>query len=115
MATNFFNRAFSASSSLSRLASLAFVPRYWASQRCHVDSATSKCRQTASSSRPDAKSLLPSASLPMIWSGVWRRPRKPNATTAIASAEKTPGQIRCPSVGARGAKAAAVVSSTINV
>jgi hypothetical protein len=39
------SRAFSASSSLSRLASLAFMPPYWATQRCHVDSATSRCRQ----------------------------------------------------------------------
>jgi hypothetical protein len=39
LATSFFSLAFSASSSLSRLASLAFMPPYWASQRCHVDSA----------------------------------------------------------------------------
>ena len=30
-------------SSLRRLASLASCPRYWASQRCHVDSAISRC------------------------------------------------------------------------
>jgi hypothetical protein len=48
LATNFFNRTFSASSSLSRLASLAFMPPYWASQRCHVDSAISRCRHTIS-------------------------------------------------------------------
>ncbi len=35
LATSFFNRAFSASSSLSRFASLAFMPPYCASQRCH--------------------------------------------------------------------------------
>ena len=38
-ANSFFRRAFSPSSSLSRLASLVFIPPYWASQRCHVDSA----------------------------------------------------------------------------
>jgi hypothetical protein len=26
---------------------LAFMPPYWASQRCHVDSATSSCRHTS--------------------------------------------------------------------
>src|SRR5918993_1147470 len=42
LATSFFSRAFSASSSLSRFASLALMPPYCASQRCHVDSATSR-------------------------------------------------------------------------
>ena len=65
-ATSFFNREFSASSSLSRFASLAFMPPYWAIQRCHVDSATSRCRHTSSSAWPAARSLLPSASLRMI-------------------------------------------------
>ena len=46
LATSFFNRAFSASRSLSRFASLAFMPPYWASQRCHVDSAICRCRHT---------------------------------------------------------------------
>jgi hypothetical protein len=38
-ASSFFSRAFSPSSSLRRLASLAFMPPYWASHRCYVDSA----------------------------------------------------------------------------
>jgi len=50
LATNFFSRAFSASSSLRRLASLAFMPPYWATQRCQVDSVISKCRHTSESS-----------------------------------------------------------------
>ena len=56
-----------------RSASFAFMPPYSASQRCQVDSATWRWRQTSSSSEPPAKSLLPSASLRMIWSGVCRR------------------------------------------
>ena len=59
-------RAFSPSNSLSRFASLAFIPPYWASHRCHVDSAISRCRHTSSSSLPELRSLLPSASLRMI-------------------------------------------------
>src|SRR4029079_179230 len=66
LATNFLSRAFSASSSLSRLASLDFIPPYWASQRCHVDSAISRWRHTSASSWPAPRSLLPSASLRMI-------------------------------------------------
>src|ERR1700679_3323101 len=72
-ASSFFSRVFSTSSSLRRLASLAFMPPYWASQRCQVDSAIWRCRHTSSSSAPPAKSLLPSASLRMIWSGVCLR------------------------------------------
>src|SRR4030095_54136 len=72
-ANSFFSRTFSPSSSLSRLASFALRPPYWATQRCQVDSAISRCRHTSSSSPPPAKSLLPSASLRMIWSGVCRR------------------------------------------
>src|SRR5690606_39139225 len=72
-ARSFFSRAFSPSSSLSRFASLAFMPPYWATQRCQVDSAICRCRQTSSSSVPPARSLWPSASLRMIWSGVCRR------------------------------------------
>src|SRR5690606_38161633 len=72
-ARSFFRRAFSPSSSFRRLASLAFMPPYWATQRCHVESAICRCRQTWSSSVPPARSLLPSASFRMIWSGVCRR------------------------------------------
>src|SRR5271170_4679380 len=72
-ARSFFSRPFSASSSFKRLASFAFMPPYWASQRCQVDSAIWRCQQTSSSSAPPAKSLLPSASLRMIWSGVCLR------------------------------------------
>ena len=59
-ASNFFNRVFSTSSSLSRFASLAFIPPYCASQRCHVDSAISRWRHTSSSSAPPARSFWPS-------------------------------------------------------
>src|SRR5690606_38189943 len=65
-ARSFLRRAFSPSSSLSRFASLAFMPPYWATQRCQVDSAICRCRQTSSSSVPPARSLWPSASLRMI-------------------------------------------------
>lgn len=65
-ASSFFSRAFSPSSSRSRFASLAFMPPYWASQRCHVDSATSRCRHTSSNDCPPASCLWPSASLRMI-------------------------------------------------
>jgi hypothetical protein len=58
--SNFLTRPFSASSSLSHWASLDFIPPYCGSQRCHVDSATSRCRHTASSSWREARSLLPS-------------------------------------------------------
>ena len=69
-ASSRFSRAFSPSSSLSRLASLAFMPPYWLSQRCQVDSAISRWRQTSAMSAPVASSLLPSASFLMICSGV---------------------------------------------
>ena len=49
------------------------MPPYWARQRCHVDSAISRCRHTSLSSRPAPRSLLPSAILRMIWSGLCRR------------------------------------------
>ena len=57
-ATSFFNRAFSASSSFNRFASDDFMPPYWASHRCHVDSATSKWRHTSSSSLPAGQLLV---------------------------------------------------------
>src|SRR5690606_32743412 len=72
-ARSFFRRVFSTSSSLSRFASLAFMPPYWATHRCQVDSAIWRCRHTSSRSAPPASNLLPSASLRMIWSGVCRR------------------------------------------
>jgi hypothetical protein len=55
---------------LSRLASLAFMPPYWLSQRCQVDSAISRWRQTSAMSAPVPRSRLPSASFLMICSGV---------------------------------------------
>src|SRR5690606_35339414 len=72
-ARSFFRREFSPSSSFRRFASLAFMPPYWATQRCHVESAISRCLQTSSRSVPAPRSLWPSASFRMIWSGVCRR------------------------------------------
>lgn len=56
-----------------RFASLAFMPPYWATQRCQVDSAISRCRHTSSDSWPEPRCLLPSARLRMIRAGVRRR------------------------------------------
>src|SRR5690606_21649079 len=60
-ARSFFRRAFSPSSSFRRLASLAFMPPYWATQRCQVESAICRCLHTSSSSVPPARSFWPSA------------------------------------------------------
>lgn len=46
------SRVFSDSSSLRRLASEAFIPPYWESQRCQVDTAISRCLQTSPMSAP---------------------------------------------------------------
>jgi hypothetical protein len=51
-ARSFFSRVLSTSSSFRRLASLAFMPPYWASQRRQVGSAIWRCRHTSSSSAP---------------------------------------------------------------
>jgi len=51
------------SSSFRRLASFAFMPPYWAFQRCQVDSAISSCRQTSASSSPWLSNLSPSGEL----------------------------------------------------
>ena len=37
---------------------MAFIPPYWASHRCHVDSAISRCRHTSSSSLPGGQLLV---------------------------------------------------------
>src|SRR5690606_3849389 len=62
-ATIFFNRAFSRSSSLSRLASSAFMPPYWATHRCQVASEISRCLATSARLWPCPSSLSPSRSL----------------------------------------------------
>jgi len=61
-----FFRTFSASSSLRRLASEAFMPPYRAKQRCQVDDVVSRFRQTSSSSWPVASNRLRSINLRMI-------------------------------------------------
>ena len=50
-------------SSLSSLASSAFMPPYWLRQRCQVDSVISRCRTTSSMVLPSPRSFSPSASL----------------------------------------------------
>src|SRR5262245_12797423 len=69
-ARSFFNRAFSASSSRSRFASLAFMPPYWVRQRFQLDSDTSRVRSTSARSLPSLSKRSPSRSLRTICSGV---------------------------------------------
>ena len=63
---------FSISSSLSRLASAAFIPPYWLRQRWKVCSPTSSFWQTWPIAAPPASSASASRSLAMICSGECR-------------------------------------------
>ena len=70
LATSRLSRAFSASSSLSRLAWLAFIPPYRLRQRFQVASEISKVRKISARSLPSLRSRSPSRTLRTAYSGV---------------------------------------------
>src|SRR5215211_7843579 len=72
LATSRLSRAFSASSSLSRLAWLAFIPPYWPRQRFQVASEISSIRRISARSLPSLSSRSPSRTLRTACSGVCR-------------------------------------------
>jgi hypothetical protein len=59
LATSRLSRAFSASNSRSRLASLAFIPPYWPRHRFQAASEISSSRSTAVRSLPSLTSRSP--------------------------------------------------------
>ncbi len=63
LATSFFKRAFSASSCLSRFASVAFIPSYWDRLLFHVASEISRVRSTSVRSLSSLSIRSPSRSL----------------------------------------------------